>query len=84
MFLKKIILKDDLKSYHRSLLVIIGIFITEENYQIAVAKRITVMLDDDLIKKLREIQAKQIRETQKAISFSKVLNEYLEMGMKKK
>ena len=48
------------------------------------AKRITIMLDEDLLKKLREIQSKQIKETSESISFSKVLNEYLQTGLKKK
>jgi hypothetical protein len=37
-------------------------------------KRITVVLDDDLVKKLREKQAKQIKESVKSVSFSRVLN----------
>ena len=40
-------------------------------------KRITIVLDDDLLKKLHEIQAKQIKKTQKSVSFSRVLNEVL-------
>lgn len=41
------------------------------------AKRITVMLDDDNIKKLRIIQAKKIKESTKSVSFSSVLNDVL-------
>ncbi len=37
-------------------------------------KRITVVLDEDLVKKLREKQAKQIKESIKSVSFSSVLN----------
>ncbi len=37
-------------------------------------QRITVVLDDDLVKKLREKQAKQIKESVKSVSFSSVLN----------
>ena len=37
-------------------------------------KRITIVLDDDLVKKLREKQAKQIKESVKSVSFSSVLN----------
>jgi len=33
------------------------------------SKRITIMLEDDLIKKLHEIQAKQIKETQNQLAF---------------
>ena len=46
------------------------------------AKRITIMLDDDLLKKLHEIQAKQIKKTQKSVSFSRVLNEVLRKRLK--
>jgi predicted transcriptional regulator len=46
-------------------------------------KRITIVLDDDLLKKLHEIQAKQIRESSKSVSLSGVLNETLRKGLKK-
>jgi len=48
------------------------------------AKRVTIMLDDDLVKKLRELQSKQIKETTKSVSFSQVINQSLEAGLKKK
>ena len=35
------------------------------------------MLDDDNIKKLRIIQAKKIKESDKSISFSRVINDVL-------
>ena len=41
------------------------------------AKRITIMLDDDMDKKLRIKQAEMIKKTQNSISFSKVINETL-------
>lgn len=47
------------------------------------AKRVTIMLDEDLIKKLHEIQAKQIKETSESVSFSAVLNTMLDKGLKK-
>ena len=40
----------------------------------SMGKRITVVLDDDLVMKLREKQAKQIKESVKSVSFSRVLN----------
>jgi len=40
------------------------------------------MLDDDLLKKLRETQAKQIKISTKSVSFSRVLNEVLRKGLK--
>ncbi len=50
-------------------------------YQIA--QRITIMLDDDLLKKLHEVQAKQIKVSTKSVSFSAVLNETLRKSLKK-
>ena len=41
------------------------------------AKRVTIMLDEDLDKKLRMIQAKLIQSTNMSISFSEVINETL-------
>jgi len=46
------------------------------------AKRITIILDEDLRKKLHEIQAKQIKKSEKSVSFSRVLNEVLRKGLK--
>jgi len=46
------------------------------------SKRITIMMDDDINKKLRLIQAKQIFQTKSSISFSKVLNEILRRDLK--
>ena len=46
------------------------------------AKRITIMLEDDLLKKLHEIQAKQIKQTGKSVSFSRVLNDVLRKRVK--
>lgn len=44
--------------------------------------RITVMLDGDLDKRLRGIQAKRIRDEQSSCSFSKVLNEVVRKQLK--
>jgi len=41
------------------------------------AKRVTIMLDEDLDKKLRMIQAKLIQSTNMSVSFSEVINETL-------
>jgi len=46
------------------------------------AKRITIILDYELLKKLHEIQAKQIKQTGKSVSFSRVLNEVLRKKLK--
>ena len=47
-------------------------------------KRITIVLDDDLVKKLHDIQAQLIRESTKSVSFSHVLNDTLRAGLKSK
>ena len=39
--------------------------------------RITIMLDDQVQKKLRDIQAQRIKVEVKSVSFSKVLNDEL-------
>ena len=46
-------------------------------------KRVTVVLDYDLVKKLHEIQAKLIRESERSVSFSRVLNEQIRNSLKK-
>ena len=48
------------------------------------SKRITIVMDDEIIQKLRQIQAQKIRETQSSVSFSQVLNDQLKIGLKKK
>ena len=45
-------------------------------------KRVTIMIDDDLDKKIRFIQAKLIKETNSSVSFSRVINDTLEKGLK--
>ena len=44
--------------------------------------RRTIMLDVDILKKLHEIQARQIKKTQKSVSFSRVLNELIRKRLK--
>jgi len=44
--------------------------------------RITIMLDDDLIKKLHDVQAKEIKQSTKSVSFSRILNEVLRKSLK--
>ena len=38
------------------------------------AKRVTIMIDDELDKKLRNIQAKLIQKENTSVSYSKVIN----------
>lgn len=46
------------------------------------SKRITIVLDDELVKKLRIIQAKKMKDSNQLVSFSKVVNLTLEKGLK--
>jgi len=46
------------------------------------SKRITISLDDVLIKKLHEKQAKLIKKSAESISFSRVVNETLRKNLK--
>jgi hypothetical protein len=46
------------------------------------SKRITIMLEDEVDKKLRLRQAKAIQNTQQSVSFSKVLNDTLKQVLK--
>jgi hypothetical protein len=49
---------------------------------IKMSKRVTIMIDDDLDKKLRLRQAKLIQQEQSSYSYSKVLNETLRRTLK--
>ena len=46
-------------------------------------KRVTIMLDIDLDKKIRQLQAKLIQNTSSSVSFSNVLNQVLRDSLKK-
>ena len=46
-------------------------------------KRVTIMLDSDLDKKMRLLQAKRIQTTTSSVSFSNVLNQVLRDSLKK-
>ena len=48
------------------------------------AKRITIMLDDDINRKIRLMQLKIIKKENKSISFSSVINLLLEENISKK
>jgi hypothetical protein len=45
------------------------------------SKRVTIMIDDDLDKKLRQRQAKMIQQNQTSYSYSKTLNELLRKAL---
>ncbi len=49
---------------------------------ISMSKRVTIMIDEDLDKKLRLRQAKLIQQEQASYSYSKVLNETLRKVLK--
>ena len=46
------------------------------------SKRITIVLDENLFKKLRMLQSKKIVQTGKGISFSKIINDTLRKDLK--
>ncbi len=48
----------------------------------AKAKRITIMIDNELDKKLRLIQAKMIQTSQKSVSYSRVIDDTLRRKIK--
>jgi len=45
-------------------------------------ERITVVFDDELVKKLRIVQSKKIGKSKKSVSFSSVINEELRKALK--
>ena len=47
------------------------------------SKRVTIMIDDEVDKKLRNVQAKLIQETNSSISYSEVVNDALRKNLKK-
>lgn len=46
-------------------------------------KRITLMIDEDLVRRLRERQADQIKKSHQSVSLSKVINTELRKSLKK-
>ncbi len=46
------------------------------------SKRVTIMIDEDLDKKIRLLQAKAIAKQQKSVSFSKTLNDLVRKALK--
>lgn len=45
-------------------------------------QRITIMIDNNLVKNLRLIQSKQIATSQRSVSFSDIVNQMLKKGLK--
>ncbi len=52
------------------------------NVFVIMSKRVTIVLDDDLVKKLRIIQSKNIVKSKKSVSFSSVINNELRKAIK--
>lgn len=48
------------------------------------SQRITIMIDSNVAKKLRVIQADLLKKSNKSVSFSKVLNDCLKYSIAKK
>ena len=46
-------------------------------------QRVTIVINDELMIKLRNLQAKKLRESHQFVSFSKLLNDLLISGLKK-
>jgi len=46
------------------------------------AKRVSIMIDDDVLGKLRILQAKKIKSTGKSVSFSKVVCDTIRKDLK--
>lgn len=45
-------------------------------------ERVTIVLNSDIAKKLRNLQAKTLKESASSVSFSRIINEVLEKGLK--
>ncbi len=45
-------------------------------------KRVTVVLDDEVVRKLHNIQSKMIKKEKSTYSFSRVINEILRKSLK--
>ena len=45
------------------------------------AKRVTIMIDDDIHKKLRIMQSKMIKDSEGSVSFSQVINEMVKKAL---
>jgi len=58
------------------------VLIHHVNVFVIMSKRITIVLDDDLVKKLRIIQSKKISKLIKHVSFSRVINDELRKAVK--
>ena len=53
------------------------------NNVIMALKRVTIMIDEDLLKKLRNEQAKRLAKQNRSVSLSSVINDHLKKGARK-
>jgi predicted transcriptional regulator len=47
------------------------------------SKRVTIMLDDEVDRKLRSIQAREIQLSSSSVSYSETINKVLKSNLKK-
>ena len=47
------------------------------------SKRVSIVIEDEVDKKLRMIQAKEIQKTSSAVSYSGIINKILKNNLKK-
>ena len=64
------------------------IFVNRQSYKnqknaLFMGRRVTIMIDEENFKKLRILQSKLLKQTELSVSFSKVLNETVAIGLKK-
>jgi len=50
--------------------------------RLSMLKRVTVMIEEELLRKIRWQQAKLLQNSVNSISFSQVLSQYLKQGLK--
>lgn len=46
------------------------------------SKRVTIVLDDNIDKKVRQLQAKEILKSTSSVSYSSIINNILRKGLK--
>ena len=66
----------------KTIIIVCNSYIPMILIKINMPKRVTIMIDDDLDKKLRIRQAKLISQNQTSYSYSKVLNEAVRKVLK--
>ena len=50
--------------------------------RLSMLKRVTIMLDEELVRKIRWEQAKLLQNSVNSVSFSQVLSQYLKQSLK--